>query len=63
MRVLYEGGLALLRSKEVVVQSGMRSVIVEGQLIVKLFTVSNFLLFSEGDFAGDGEETGARTQG
>ena len=43
---------------EVVVQMGLKAVMVGGQLIVKLFTVSDFLLFSEGDFAGDGRNQG-----
>ena len=58
MTVLYEGGLVLSRSMEVVVQTGLKAVMVGGQLIVKLFTVSDFLLVSEGDFAGDGRDRG-----
>ena len=63
MRVLYEGALVLSRSMDVVVQTGLKFVMVGGQLIVKLFTVSSFLLFSEGDFAGDEEEEGTTTEG
>ena len=68
MSVWYEGGSVLSRLMEVVVQTGLKAVMVEGQLITKLcrmlllFTVSSVWLFG-GDFAGDGEEERERTEG
>ena len=43
--MLYEGALVLSRSMEVVVQTGLKAVMVGGQLIVKLFTLSDVLFF------------------
>ena len=64
MSVWYEGGSALSRSMDVVVQTGLKAVMVEGQLIVKLCTVRSISLFHfEGDFGGDQEEGGTRTEG
>ena len=45
--VWYEGGSALLRLMDVVVQTGLKAVMVEGQLIVKLIAVSRILFFLE----------------
>ena len=45
MRVLYEGALVCSRLMDVVVQVAAKAGMVGGQLIVKLFTVSNVRWF------------------